>query len=365
MGFKCGIVGLPNIGKSTLFNAMTQAGSAEAANYMFSTVQPNIGDIAVPDPRLGKLAEIAKSAKIVPTRIGFVDIAGLVRGASKGEGLGNQFLAAIRESDAILHVLRCFEGGGVTHVESRIDPVSDAETVETELMLSDLESLERRIVPIEKRAKTGDKEAILPYQLMSKALALLHEGKPARQAQLTPEEREPYRQLGLLTQKPVLYVCNVDEASAANGNDHSTRVAALAKQQGAGCIAIAARIEEELTQLPAAERDEFLASLGLSEPGLDRLIRAGYSLLGLITFFTAGPKESRAWTVEKGARAPRAASVIHSDFEKGFIRAEVIKYEDYVAFNGEAGAREAGRFRLEGKEYVVQDGDVMHFRFNV
>jgi len=365
MGFKCGIVGLPNIGKSTLFNAMTQAGSAEAANYMFSTVQPNIGDIAVPDPRLGKLAEIARSAKIVPTRIGFVDIAGLVRGASKGEGLGNQFLAAIRESDAILHVLRCFEGGGVTHVESRIDPVSDAETVETELMLSDLESLERRIVPIEKRAKTGDKEAILPYQLMSKALALLHEGQPARQAQLTPEEREPYRQLGLLTQKPVLYVCNVDEASAANGNNYSTRVAALAKQQGAGCIAISARIEEELTQLPAAERDEFLASLGLAEPGLDRLIRAGYSLLGLITFFTAGPKESRAWTVEKGARAPRAASVIHSDFEKGFIRAEVIKYEDYVAFNGEAGAREAGRFRLEGKEYVVQDGDVMHFRFNV
>ena len=365
MGFKCGIVGLPNIGKSTLFNAMTQAGSAEAANYMFSTVQPNIGDIAVPDPRLGKLAEIAKSAKVVPTRIGFVDIAGLVRGASKGEGLGNQFLAAIRESDAILHVLRCFEGGGVTHVESRIDPVSDAETVETELMLADLESLERRIVPIEKRAKTGDKEAILPYQLMSKALALLHEGKPARQAQLTPEEREPYRQLGLLTQKLVLYVCNVDEASAANGNDHSRRVAALAKQQGAGCIAISARIEEELTQLPAAERDEFLASLGLAEPGLDRLIRAGYELLGLITFFTAGPKESRAWTVEKGARAPRAASVIHSDFEKGFIRAEVIKYDDYVAFNGEAGAREAGKFRLEGKEYIVQDGDVMHFRFNV
>jgi len=365
MGFKCGIVGLPNIGKSTLFNAMTQAGSAEAANYMFSTVQPNIGDIAVPDPRLGKLAEIAKSAKVVPTRIGFVDIAGLVRGASKGEGLGNQFLAAIRESDAILHVLRCFEGGGVTHVESRIDPVSDAETVETELMLADLESLERRIVPIEKRAKTGDKEAILPYQLMSKALALLHEGKPARQAQLTPEEREPYRQLGLLTQKLVLYVCNVDEAAAANGNDHSRRVAALAKQQGAGCIAISARIEEELTQLPAAERDEFLASLGLAEPGLDRLIRAGYELLGLITFFTAGPKESRAWTVEKGARAPRAASVIHSDFEKGFIRAEVIKYDDYVAFNGEAGAREAGKFRLEGKEYIVQDGDVMHFRFNV
>jgi GTP-binding protein YchF len=262
-------------------------------------------------------------------------------------------------------VLRCFEGGGVTHVESRIDPVSDAETVETELMLADLESLERRIVPIEKRAKTGDKEAMLPYQLMSKALALLNDGRPARQAQLTPEEREPYRQLGLLTQKPVLYVCNVDESWAAGGNDHSRRVAALAKQQGAACIAISARIEEELTQLPPAERDEFLASLGLAEPGLDRLIRAGYELLGLITFFTAGPKESRAWTVGKGARAPRAASVIHSDFEKGFIRAEVIKYDDYVAFNGEAGTREAGRFRLEGKEYVVQDGDVMHFRFNV
>ena len=365
MGFKCGIVGLPNIGKSTLFNAMTQAGAAQAANYMFSTVEPNVGDVAVPDPRLERLAAIARSAKIIPTRISLVDIAGLVRGASKGEGLGNQFLAAIRESDAILHVLRCFESGDVTHVESRIDPVSDAETVETELMLADLESMERRIAPLEKRVKSGDKEAEPQYRLMNKALELLREGHPARQAQLTPEERSPYRQLGLLTVKPVLYICNVDEASAAGGNEHSRRVADLARRQGAGSIIVSARIEEELTQLPPAERDEFLTSLGLQEPGLHRLIRAGYELLGLITFFTAGPKEARAWTVGKGARAPRAAGVIHSDFEKGFIRAEVIAYDDYVAHGGEAGAREAGKFRLEGKDYVVIDGDVMHFRFNV
>jgi GTP-binding protein YchF len=365
MGFKCGIVGLPNIGKSTLFNAMTQTVSAESANYMFSTVQPNIGDVAVPDARLEKLAVIAKSAKIVPTRITFVDIAGLVRGASKGEGLGNQFLHAIRESDAIVHVLRCFEGGDVTHVESRIDPVSDAETVDTELMLADLESLERRIPALEKKSKGGEKEAAQQIALMTKAVNLLQDGRPARQAQLAPEEREPYRQLGLLTQKPVLYVSNVDEASAAAGNAHSKRVDEMAKAQGAGAIAISAKIEEELTQLPEGERDEFLSSLGLKEPGLNRLIRAGYDLLGLITFFTAGPKEARAWTVEKGARAPRAAGVIHSDFEKGFIRAETIAYDDYIAGNGEAGAREAGKFRLEGKEYVVQDGDVMHFRFNV
>jgi len=364
MGFKCGIVGLPNVGKSTLFNALTQTAAAQAANYPFCTIEPNVGDVAVPDPRLDKLSAIAKSAQVVPTRITFVDIAGLVRGASKGEGLGNQFLANIREVDAIAHVVRCFTGGDVTHVEGRIDPLADAETVETELMLADLDSLERRIVPIEKRAKTGDKEALLPYQLMTKAVTLLREGRPAREAQLTPEEREPYRRLGLLTEKPVLYVCNVDEASAAAGNSESTRVFAMAKREGAGAIAISARIEEELAQLPQEERTDYLASLGLEEPGLNRLIRAGYDLLGLITFFTAGPKEARAWTVPKGARAPQAAGVIHTDFEKGFIRAEVIKYEDYVAHGGEAGAREAGKFRLEGKDYVVQDGDVMHFRFN-
>jgi GTP-binding protein YchF len=364
MGFKCGIVGLPNVGKSTLFNAVTQTAAAQAANYPFCTIEPNVGDVAVPDPRLDKLSAIAKSAQEIPTRITFVDIAGLVRGASKGEGLGNQFLANIREVDAVAHVVRCFTDDDVTHVEGRIDPVADAETVETELMLADLDSLERRITPIEKRAKTGDKEALAAYHLMSKAVNLLREGKPARAAVLTPEEREPYRRLGLLTEKPVLYVCNVDEASAAAGNADATRMFAKAKAEGAGAIAISARIEEELAQLPLQDRAEYLASLGLQEPGLNRLIRAGYDLLGLITFFTAGPKESRAWTVTKGARAPQAAGVIHTDFEKGFIRAEVIKYEDYVANGGEAGAREAGKFRLEGKDYIVQDGDVMHFRFN-
>jgi len=364
MGFKCGIVGLPNVGKSTLFNALTQTAAAQAANYPFCTIEPNVGDVAVPDPRLDRLAAIAHSAQIVPTRITFVDIAGLVRGASKGEGLGNQFLANIREVDAVAHVLRCFEDDDITHVEGRIDPVGDAETVETELMLADLESLERRVVPIEKKAKSGEKEAKEQYAIMMKALTLLRDGKPARAAELTPEEREPYRQLGLMTEKPVLYVCNVDEGSAAHGNEYSRRVEEKAKREGAGCVVISARIEEEVAQLPAEERDEFLASLGLEEPGLNRLIRAGYDLLGLITFFTAGPKEARAWTVARGAHAPRAAGVIHTDFEKGFIRAETIAYDDYVALNGEAGARDAGRMRLEGKEYVVADGDVMHFRFN-
>ncbi len=364
MGFKCGIVGLPNVGKSTLFNALTQTAAAQAANYPFCTIEPNVGDVAVPDARLDTLAAIAKSAEIIPTRITFVDIAGLVRGASKGEGLGNQFLANIREVDAIVHVLRCFEDGDVTHVEGRIDPVSDADTVETELMLADLDSLEKRVKPIEKKAHSGEKEAKEQFALMMKALVLLRDGKPARLAELSHEESEPFRQLGLLTQKPVLYVCNVDEGSAASGNNFSQAAQAMAKRQGAGAVVISARIEEEVAQLAPAERAEFLASLELEEPGLNRLIRAGYDLLGLITFFTAGPKETRAWTVTKGSRAPQAAGVIHTDFEHGFIRAETFAYDDYVAGNGEAGARDAGKFRLEGKEYVVQDGDVMHFRFN-
>jgi len=342
---------------------MSTLGS-QAANYPFCTIEPNVGDVAVPDPRLETLCRIANSKEIIPTRITFVDIAGLVRGASKGEGLGNQFLANIREVDAVAHVLRCFEDDDITHVEGRIDPVGDADTVETELMLADLDSLERRIVPLEKKAKGGDKEAKDQFALMSKAIALLREGKPARLAELTPEEREPYRQLGLMTQKPVLYVCNVEEDSAATGNKYSALVEEKARREGAGAVVISARIEEEVAQLPPVERAEFLGSLGLAEPGLNRLIRAGYELLGLITFFTVGPKETRAWTVQKGSRAPQGAGVIHTDFEKGFIRAETIAYDDYIANGGEAGARDAGKFRLEGKDYVVQDGDVLHFRFN-
>ena len=363
MGFKCGIVGLPNVGKSTLFNALTQTAAAQAANYPFCTFEPNVGDVAVPDGRLETLAKIIPSQEIIPTRITFVDIAGLVRGASKGEGLGNQFLANIREVDAIAHVLRCFVDDDITHVEGRIDPVGDAEVVETELMLADLDSLERRIVPLEKKAKGGEKEAKEQVALMQKAIVLLREGKPARTAQLAPEEREPYRLLGMMTQKPVLYVCNVEEGSAATGNKYSKLVDEMAKKEGARSVTISARIEEEVAQLPNEERGEFLAAIGLEEPGLNRMIRTGYDLLGLITFFTVGPKEARAWTVSKGSRAPQGAGVIHTDFEKGFIRAETIAYADYVAGKGEAGAREAGKFRLEGKEYVVADGDVMHFRF--
>ncbi len=363
MGFKCGIVGLPNVGKSTLFNALTQTAAAEAANYPFCTIEPNVGEVGVPDERLDKLAEIGKSAQILPTRLTFVDIAGLVRGASKGEGLGNQFLGHIREVDAVAYVLRCFEDSDITHVENRIDPIADAETVETELMLADLDSLEKRRTAIEKKAKSGDKDAKAQMALMDKALMLLREGRPARFAEVAPEEEAAFRALQLLTAKPVLYVCNVDEGSAAEGNALSAKVFERAKAEGAGAVVISAKIEAELAALPAEERQAFLADLGLEEPGLNRLIREGYRLLGLVTYFTVGPKEARAWTIIKGTKAPGAAGVIHTDFEKGFIRAETIAYEDYVRLGGEAGAREAGKMRLEGKEYVVADGDVMHFRF--
>ena len=363
MGFKCGIVGLPNVGKSTLFNALTQTAAAQAANYPFCTIEPNVGDVAVPDPRLAILADIAGSKEIIPTRLTFVDIAGLVRGASKGEGLGNQFLANIRECDAIAHVVRCFEDGDVTHVEGRIDPLSDIATIETELMLADLESLERRIAQIEKRAKGGDKDARDLLALAERSLAELKEGRPARAAGVGRDERRLFQSLGLLSSKPVLYVCNVDEASADKGNAFSDQVKQLAANEGAAAVVISAKIESEIAVLPQAEQKAYLEAVGLSEPGLDRVIRAGYDLLHLVTFFTAGPKEARAWTVERGAKAPQAAGVIHTDFEKGFIRAETIAYDDYAANRGEAGAREAGKFRLEGKDYVVADGDVMHFRF--
>jgi ribosome-binding ATPase len=363
MGFKCGIVGLPNVGKSTLFNALTQTAAAQAANYPFCTIEPNVGDVAVPDPRLDVLTEIAHSKEIVPTRLTFVDIAGLVRGASKGEGLGNQFLANIRECDAIAHVVRCFEDGDVTHVENRIDPLSDIATIETELMLADLESLERRIPAMQKKAKGGDKESKELLALAERAQSELQEGRPARAAGVSREEHDLFQSLGLLSSKPVLYVCNVEEGSAAEGNALSDAVKAQAAKEGAVAVVVSAKIESEIAVLPQAEQKDYLEAVGLTEPGLNRVIRAGYDLLHLVTFFTVGPKEARAWTVEKGARAPQAAGVIHTDFEKGFIRSETIAYDDYVAFKGEAGAREAGKFRLEGKDYVVQDGDVLHFRF--
>ena len=363
MGFKCGIVGMPNVGKSTLFNALTQTAAAQAANYPFCTIEPNLGEVAVPDPRLDALAKIASSAEIIPTRLTFVDIAGLVRGASKGEGLGNQFLAHIREVDAIAHVLRCFEDGDITHVEGKIDPIADAATVETELMLADLDSLEKRVDSMQKKAKGGDKESLLAVDLMKRAIALLSDGKPARLVQRKEEEEGAFRELGLITAKPVMYVCNVEESAAATGNAYSKKVEEKAKAEGAVTVVISAKIESEIAMLPLEDRAEFLKQVGLKEPGLDRLIRAGYELLHLVTYFTAGPKETRAWTVTKGTRAPQAAGVIHSDFEKGFIRAETIAYPDYVALKGEAGAREAGKLRLEGKDYVVADGDVLHFRF--
>lgn len=366
MGFSCGIVGLPNVGKSTLFNALTATAAAEAANYPFCTIEPNIGRVAVPDERLAVCAPLAKSAKIIPTQLEFVDIAGLVRGAARGEGLGNQFLGHIREVDAIAHVVRCFADGNVVHVEGSVDPIRDVETVETELMLADLESLERRAVAVQKRARGGDKEARALADVIDPVLAALQAGEPARNAVNSAEQHMHLASLQLLSAKPVLYVANVEEASAAAGNSESRRLARYAAARGAGVVVISAAIEAELAQLgDASEKAEFLASLGLNEAGLDRIIRAGYGLLDLITFLTVGPKESRAWTVERGTRAPQAAGRIHSDFEKGFIRAETISYEDFVTHGGEQGAKDAGRMRLEGADYVVRDGDIMHFRFNV
>jgi len=366
MGFRCGIVGLPNVGKSTLFNALTETAAAQAANYPFCTIEPNVGQVAVPDPRLDAIAKIAQSAKVVETQLAFVDIAGLVRGASQGEGLGNQFLGHIREVDAIIHVLRCFEGGDVTHVEGKIDPIADAETVETELMLADLDSLEKRVPGFQKKAAQGDKEAKSSASVLGQALDLLRAGKPARLTRpRDDDEARIFAQAQLLTAKPVLYVCNVEEASAANGNALSAKVFEKAAAEGAKAVVVSAAIEAEISTMAPEDRAEFLADLGLHETGLARVIRAGYELLGLLTFFTAGPKESRAWTITRGSRAPQAAGAIHSDFERGFIRAETIAYDDYIALGGEAGARDAGRMRSEGKDYVVADGDVLLFRFNV
>ena len=366
MGFRCGIVGLPNVGKSTLFNALTETQAAQAANYPFCTIEPNVGQVAVPDERLEKIAGIAGSAKTIHTQLGFTDIAGLVKGASGGEGLGNQFLGNIREVDAIVHVLRCFEDDDIQHVSNRVDPIADAEIVETELALADMESLEKRVANAEKRATAGDKEAKSLASVLGLALDLLKEGKPARLVEpKDDEEARLFAQAQLLTAKPVLYVCNVAEEDAAEGNALSARVFEKAEAEGAEAVVVSAAIEAELVAMDTADRAEYLESLGLSESGLARVIRAGYKLLGLNTFFTAGPKESRAWTFPAGAKAPQAAGEIHTDFEKGFIRAETIAYDDYVSLGGESAAREAGKLRQEGKEYLVQDGDVMLFKFNV
>ena len=364
MGFKMGIVGLPNVGKSTLFHALTRTAAAQAANFPFCTIEPNVGEVAVPDARLDKLAAIAGSKQIIPTRMTFVDIAGLVKGASKGEGLGNQFLANIREVDAIAHVLRCFEDGDVTHVEGRVDPVADAETIDTELMLADIESIEKRLQNIVRKVRGGDKEAVQQERLMRMALEALEAGNPARVVEVDEEDAKAWRMLQLLTTKPVLYVCNVGESEAANGNDFSAKVAEMAAAQGNAHVIISAQIEEEISQLEADEADMFLEEMGLKEAGLDRLIRAGYELLHLETYFTVGPKEARAWTIKTGTSAPKAAGVIHGDFEKGFIRAETIAYDDFVTLGGEGPAKEAGKMRAEGKAYTVKDGDVLHFLFN-
>ena len=364
MGFRMGIVGLPNVGKSTLFNALTRTAAAQAANFPFCTIEPNVGEVAVPDARLDKLAELASSKQVIPTRMTFVDIAGLVKGASKGEGLGNQFLANIREVDAIAHVLRCFEDGDVTHVEGRVDPVADAETIETELMLADIESIEKRMQGLVRKVRGGDKEAVQQERLLKAALAVLEEGKPARVVEVDAEDAKAWKMLQLLTTKPVLYVCNVSEEEAAEGNAHSAAVAAMAAEQGNSHVIISARIEEEISQLEPDEAEMFLSEMGLAEAGLDRLIRAGYDLLHLQTYFTVGPKEARAWTIRAGTLAPQAAGVIHGDFEKGFIRAETIAYDDFVTLGGEQAAKDAGKMRAEGKAYTVKDGDVMHFLFN-
>ncbi len=365
MGFKCGIVGLPNVGKSTLFNALTKTANAQAANYPFCTIEPNVGDVAMPEPRLDVIAKIGGSAQIIPTRMNFVDIAGLVKGASKGEGMGNQFLANIRETDAVIYVLRCFEDEDITHVDGRIDPMSDFETIETELMLSDLESLEKRKGGLEKKIKQNDKDALQTMRLIETAIAVLEDGKPARTAEIEEDDKKAWKMLQLLTSKPVLYVANVDEESAADGNDYSAKVLAHAKAEGSQAVIISAQIESEMALLDDEEQAEYLDAIGLKEPGLNRLIRAGYALLGLETYFTVGPKEARAWTFQTGWTAPKCAGVIHGDFEKGFIRAETTAYEDYVAHNGEQGAKEAGKVRQEGKDYIVKDGDIMLFKFNV
>ncbi|MGR3617539.1 MAG: redox-regulated ATPase YchF [Paracoccaceae bacterium] len=364
MGFKMGIVGLPNVGKSTLFNALTKTAAAQAANFPFCTIEPNVGEVGVPDGRLDTLAAIAQSKSVIPTRMTFVDIAGLVKGASKGEGLGNQFLANIRETDAIAHVLRCFEDGDVTHVDGRVDPVADAEIIETELMLSDLESIEKRRANLVRKLKGNDKEAQQQERLLAQAQAMLEDGKPARLVEVDADDLKAWKMLQLLTTKPVLYVCNVGESEAAEGNAHSAKVAEMAAAQGNSHVVISAQIEEEISQLEDDEAVMFLEEMGLDEAGLDRLIKAGYELLKLETYFTVGPKEARAWTIRTGTAAPQAAGVIHGDFEKGFIRAETIAYDDYVTCNGEQGAKEAGKMRAEGKSYVVKDGDVMHFLFN-
>ncbi len=364
MGFKMGIVGLPNVGKSTLFNALTKTAAAQAANFPFCTIEPNVGEVGVPDARLDKLAAIAASKEIIPTRMTFVDIAGLVKGASKGEGLGNQFLANIREVDAIAHVLRCFEDGDVTHVEGRVDPVADAQTIETELMLADMESIEKRLQNIVRKVRGGDKEAVEQERLLKAAQEALEDGKPARVVEVDDEDLKTWKNLQLLTTKPVLYVCNVGESESVEGNEHSAKVAEMAAAEGNSHVIISAQIEEEISQLEPDEALMFLDEMGLAEAGLDRLIRAGYELLNLETYFTVGPKEARAWTIKSGTMAPQAAGVIHGDFEKGFIRAETIAYDDYIEHGGEQPCKEAGKMRAEGKAYVVKDGDVMHFLFN-